>query len=121
MSTASDIRHELDARYASIPAGEIRADLRDLAAIGLASSIPDVSKADMRELVQDALASGRSWDEIGQRLGVTAAKARRIYGNQAKPTQVDTSVWAELALSVLEALQRALDRAEDTVRAHSRR
>jgi hypothetical protein len=47
--------------------------------IGFANELPGITPETMRTLIAGARQKGRSWDEIGRRLDMTADKAERSY------------------------------------------
>jgi hypothetical protein len=60
-------------------------DMSDLAAIGLARYDPKITAARIEKLVAEARARGRSWEQIGSRLGLPAEEARRNYEHPSHP------------------------------------
>jgi hypothetical protein len=55
----------------------------DLVAIGLARYNPTVIPGQIAELVAEARRHGRSWDQIGDRLGMSGEEARTAYEDQS--------------------------------------
>lgn len=95
-------------------------DASDLAAIGAARHQPDITRAQVAELVRVALAHGRTWAEIADRLGMTPMQAERAYGTPAKTQQLVISAALEMVANALRAAQKALNVAEGLAREHSR-
>lgn len=60
------------------PEGSV-GDLREIGVIGFANELPGVSPETMRTLIAGARQKGRTWDEIGRRLDITAGEAERAY------------------------------------------
>jgi hypothetical protein len=72
----ADIEHMLaDKRPDTV--GE---DMSDLAAIGLARYNPKITVEQIGKLVAEARRNGRSWDQIGNRLGMSGEEACKAYG-----------------------------------------
>jgi hypothetical protein len=76
MSDAARLVREFLAR--PLPDGAVE-DLRDLGVIGYANDLPGATPPLMHRLIGQARANGRSWDEIGRRLDLTAAEAEAAY------------------------------------------
>lgn len=47
--------------------------------IGFANELPGITPETMRTLIAGARQKGRSWEEIGRRLDMTAEEAKRAY------------------------------------------
>jgi hypothetical protein len=75
----ADAAQEIAAYLAGPAPEEAVADLRDLGVIGFANELPGVTPETLRTLIDGARQKGRSWQEIGQRLDMTAEEAERAY------------------------------------------
>jgi hypothetical protein len=102
-------------------------DASDLAAIGAARYKPGITHEEVADLVRVALANGRSWLEIADRLSMTVAQARRSYeksvecGKDVESTKARISTCLRaMALCLINVLQRVLGHTADAVREHSR-
>ena len=116
-------------RWASEHHDAVGADAGDLAAIGAARHEDGITRRQVRELVQAALARGRSWTEIADRLGMTVTQAKESYGTDVKPasqpeeqqrSRTVVSVLLKLVADMLRAASAALSAAENVAREHSR-
>jgi hypothetical protein len=58
-------------------------DVSDLAAIGLARYDPKITPEQVAKLVAIARSHGRSWEEIGSRLGMSAEDARKAHEHRS--------------------------------------
>lgn len=80
--------------------------------------------AQVAELVQAALANGRTWTEIADRLGMSPSQAKRSYGTKletkSRPPRTIGSVLLNALADMLQAASRALSAAEGMAREHSR-
>jgi hypothetical protein len=75
----ADAAQEIAAYLAGpVPEGAV-ADLRDVGVIGFANELPGITLLTMRTLIAGARQKGRSWDEIGRMLDMTADEAERLY------------------------------------------
>src|ERR1700693_4847743 len=86
MNKREYVRQELadiDDQLAGKDPGAVGEDLSDLAAIGLARYNPAITPGQIAELVAEARRHGRSWDQIGNRLGMSDEEARKAYGNNS--------------------------------------
>lgn len=86
MSKREYVRHELadiEDQLAGKDPGTVGEDMSDLAAIGLARYNPTITPGQIAELVAEARCHGRTWDQIGNRLGMSGEEARRAYGDQS--------------------------------------
>jgi hypothetical protein len=86
MSKREYVRHELadiEDQLAGKDPGTLGEDMSDLAAIGLGRYNPTITPAQIAELVAEARRHGRSWDQIGNRLGMSGEEAHRVYGNRS--------------------------------------
>jgi hypothetical protein len=108
----AEIRQYLDA---PLPP-DAAEDLRDLGVIGYANSLPGVTPRLLRELIGTARHKGRSWDEIGRRLGMTAFEAEAAYKHLLEADLDDRGrtrvpAWRQRVAAAIRALQDALDSA----------
>jgi len=99
---------------AAYPAGPVPedavADLRDLGVIGFANELPGISPETMRTLIAGARQKGRSWDEIGRRLDMTADEAERAYGGLSGADRSrQTANWRHALAATLDRLAAATD------------
>ncbi|SRR6266498_2611926 len=76
----ADIERQLADKHADT-VGE---DMTDLAAIGLARYNPEITAEQIGNLVAGARSHGRSWEQIGNRLGMTEEEARKEYGHRVE-------------------------------------
>ena len=105
------------------------ADLRDLGVIGFANELPGVSPETMRTLIAGARQKGRSWDDIGRRLDMSAAEAERAYQSLSEPRESHPgAAWRHIIAQILgglaavtEAVSDALGRASDGLERSHRR
>lgn len=92
-----------------VSAGAV-SDLRDLGVIGFANELPDVNPETMRTLIAGARQKGRSWDEIGRRLDMTADEAESAY---LKLNETDgagkSATWRHVLAALLDRLAAATD------------
>jgi hypothetical protein len=118
------------AAYLAGPAPENAvADLRDLGVIGFANELPGVTPETMRTLIAGARQKGRSWDDIGRRLDMTAAEAERVYQTLGEPHGSHRgSAWRHIIAkflgglaAVTDAVSDALGRASDGLERSHRR
>jgi hypothetical protein len=75
----TDAAQEIAAYLAGPVPDDAVADLRDLGVIGFPNELPGITLLTMRTLIAGARQKGRSWDEIGRRLDMTADDAERAY------------------------------------------
>jgi hypothetical protein len=86
------------------------ADLRDLGVIGFANELPGITPETMRTLIAGARQKGRSWDEIGRRLDMTAAEAERTYRELCETDRpAQPANWRHALAAVLDRLATATD------------
>jgi hypothetical protein len=105
------------AAYLAGPAPENAvADLRDLGVIGFANEIPGITPETMRTLIAGARQKGRSWEEIGRRLDMTAEEAERAYQklSEAHWSQ-QTSDWRHVIATILSKLAVVADSVSDAL------
>lgn len=112
----ADAAQEIAAYLARPTPENVVADLRDLGVTGFANELPGVTPETMRTLIAGARQKGRSWDDIGRRLEMTADEAERAYRQLSEPHQ--TAEWRHIIARVLDglaavtgAMSDALDRA----------
>jgi hypothetical protein len=82
MSKRDYLREELadiDRQVAGKDPDAIGEDMSDLADIGLARYDPKITPRQIAKLVTVARRHGRSWEQIGSRLGMSAEEARKAY------------------------------------------
>ena len=86
MSKRGYVRQELadiEAQLADKDPDTVGEDMSDLAAVVLARYDQTITHEQIAELVAEARRNGRSWDQIGNRLGMSGEKARRAYEDQS--------------------------------------
>ncbi len=86
MSKRDYVRQELadiEAQLADKDPGVVGEDMSDLAAVGLVRYDQTITPEQIAELVAEARRRGRSWDQIGNRLGMSGEEARKEYGNRS--------------------------------------
>ena len=86
MSKRDYVRRELadiEDQLAGKDPASVGEDVSDLAALGLARYNPTITREQIAELVAEARRHGRSWDQIGNRLGMSGDKARKVYGDRS--------------------------------------
>ena len=105
------------AAYLAGPAPENAVeDLRDLGMIGFANELPGITPQTMRTLIAGARQKGRSWDEIGRRLDMTADEAERDYLKLNDPDKRGrTADWRHIIVTVLDGLAAAIDAVSDAL------
>jgi hypothetical protein len=106
--TRADAAQEI-ASYLAGPAPEDAvADLRDLGVIGFANELPGITPQTMRTLIAGARQKGRSWDDIGRRLDMTADEAERAYRKLSEPGQPERPIhWRHVVAAALDGLAAA--------------
>jgi hypothetical protein len=105
------------ATYLAGPAPENAvADLRDLGVIGFANELPGVTSQTMRTLIAGARQKGRSWDDIGRRLDMTAAEAERAYQKLSEPHESHpAAAWRHTIAKILGGLAAVTDAVSDAL------
>jgi hypothetical protein len=83
-------------------------DISDLAAIGLARYNPKITPKQIAGLVAEARSHGRSWDQIGSRLGMSADEAREAYEHRPGKGASGAVAKGAVAGAVLLALRHLL-------------
>jgi hypothetical protein len=119
MSKREYVRHELadiEDQLADKNPDAVGEDMTDLAAIGLARYSPTTTPSQITELVAEARRHGRSWDQIGNRLGMSGDEARKVYGDGSSGllTAVATSGVGAAVLIAIRHLFRNLGRVSRT-------
>lgn len=87
MSKRDYVREELadiESQVADKNPDAIGEDMSDLAAIGLARYDPKITPDQLAKLVAVARSHGRSWEEIGSRLGMSAEDARKVHEHRSR-------------------------------------
>ena len=105
------------AAYLAGPAPEDAvADLRDLGVIGFANELPGATPQTMRTLIAGARQRGRSWDDIGRRLDMTADEAERAYNKLCEPHGPHSSAgWRHITAKILDGLATVTDAVSDAL------
>lgn len=105
------------AAYLAGPAPENAvADLRDLGVIGFANELPSVSPETMRTLIAGARQKGRSWDDIGRRLDMTAKEAESTYQELCNPHgSHQIADWRHIVARMLDGLAAVTDVVSDAL------
>jgi len=105
------------AAYLAGPASEDAvADLRDLGVIGFANELPGVTPQTMRTLIAGARQKGRSWDDIGRRLDMTADEAERAYRKLCEPHGPHSNAgWRHITAKILDWLATVTDAVSDAL------
>lgn len=99
-----------------VPEGAVE-DLRDLGVIGFANELPGVTPLTMRTLIAGARQKGRSWQEIGRRLDMTADEAEEAFRELGEGGQKSAGLRHVIAMLLsglaagTDALSDALNRA----------
>jgi hypothetical protein len=109
----ADAAQEIAAYLAGPVPENAVADLRDLGVIGLANELPGITPQTMRTLIAGARQKGRSWDEIGRRLDMTADEAERVYRKLSEPER--PSDWRHIVAAALDGLAAAIDAVSDAL------
>jgi hypothetical protein len=114
--TRADAAQEI-AAYLAGPAPESAvADLRDLGVIGFANELPGITPQTMRTLIAGARQKGRSWDDIGRRLDMTADEAERAYRRLSEPDHTGrTADWRHVVAAALDSLAAAIGAVSDAL------
>lgn len=112
----ADAAQEIAAYLAGPVPENAVADLRDLGVIGFANELPGITPETMRTLIAGARQKGRSWEEIGRRLDMTADEAERAYQKLSeahRPHQ--TADWRHIIAAILDKLAAAADSVSDAL------
>jgi hypothetical protein len=106
----TDAAQEIAAYLAGPVPEDAVADLRDLGVIGFANELPGVTPETMRTLIAGARQKGRSWDEIGRRLDMTADEAEGTYRELCEGDQpYQTANWRHTLAAALDRLATVTD------------
>jgi hypothetical protein len=112
MSKRGYVRQELgdiERKLAGKRPDAVGEDMSDLAAIGMARYDPKITVEQIGKLVAEARSRGRSWEQIGSRLGMTGEEARKAYERHSSGNRVLTAVARTgVAGAVLLALRHVL-------------
>jgi hypothetical protein len=85
-------------------------DLRDLGVIGFPNELPGITPETMRTLIAGARQKGRSWDEIGRRLDMTADEAERAYRALSETDRSHRSAdWRHVLAVILDRMAAVTD------------
>jgi len=112
----ADAAQEIAAYLAGPAPKNAVADLRDLGVIGFANELPGITPETLRTLIAGARQKGRSWDEIGRRLDMTADEAECAYRQLSEthgPHQ--TTDWRHIIATILDSLAAATDAITDAL------
>lgn len=108
--TKPDVREQIQAFLETPLPSDATDDLRDLGVIGYANGLSGVTAEIMHSLIATARRNGRSWDEIGRRLSMTASEAERAYGKLSDPRSVrPAAAWRHRIAAAIRAVQDAMD------------
>ncbi len=119
--TRADAAQEIAAYLAGPAPDDAVADLRDLGVIGFANELPGITPQTMKTLIAGARQRGRSWDEIGRRLDVTADEAERVYRQLGQPDAADRPTgWRNVMAAALDSLATAIGSVSDVLDRASR-
>jgi hypothetical protein len=106
----ADAAQEIAAYLAGPVSENAVGDLRDLGVIGFANELPGITPETMRTLIAGARQKGRSWQEIGRRLDMTAAQAERAYQKLSDTDRLDQPAeWRHVIAAILGTLATAAD------------
>lgn len=112
----ADAAQEIAAYLAGPAPDDTVADLRDLGVIGFANELPGITPQTMRTLIAGARQRGRTWDEIGRRLDMTAEEAERAYrklGETNRPQHLTD--WRHVTAAALEGIAAAISAVSDAL------
>jgi hypothetical protein len=114
--TRVDTAQEIAAYLAGPAPEDAVTDLRDLGVIGFANELPGVTPQTMRTLIAGARQKGRSWDDIGRRLDMTADEAEQAYLKLSDPNQPERPTdWRHVAAAALDGLAAAIGAVSDAL------
>jgi hypothetical protein len=112
----ADAAQEIAAYLAGPVPENTVADLRDLGVIGFANELPRVTPETMRTLIAGARQKGRSWDDIGRRLDMTAEEAECTYKELSEPGGPHLRAdWRHTVARILEGLAAVADAVSDAL------
>jgi hypothetical protein len=114
--TRADAAQEIAAYLAGPTPDDAVTDLRDLGVIGFANELPGITPQTMRTLIAGARQKGRSWDDIGRRLDMTADEAERAYRKLSELDQRGRSAdWRHVVAAALDGLAAAIGAVSDAL------
>ncbi len=106
----ADAAQEIAAYLAGPVPEDAVADLRDLGVIGFANELPGVTPETMRTLIAGARQKGRSWQDIGRTLDMTADEAEQAYRELTEAEEhQQTTGWRHIIAAILSDLADATD------------
>ena len=112
----ADAAQEIAAYLAGPVPEDAVADLRDLGVIGFANELPGITPETMRTLIAGARQKGRSWDEIGRRLDMTADEAERAYRELSETNGSHRPAdWRHVLAAILGGLAAATNAVSDAL------
>src|SRR5216683_5263665 len=112
----ADAAQEIAAYLAGPAPKNAVADLRDLGVIGFANELPGITPETMRTLIAGARQKGRSWDDIGRRLDMTADEAERAYKKLCEPDGPHPRAdWRHITAMILNGLATVTDAVSDAL------
>lgn len=112
----ADAAQQIAAYLAGPAPGDSVADLRDLGVIGFANELPGITPETMRTLIAGARQKGRSWDDIGRRLDMTADEAERAYKRLCEPHGPHPRAdWRHVVAKILGGLAAVTDAVSDAL------
>lgn len=112
----TDAAQEIAAYLAGPAPEDAVEDLRDLGVIGFANELPGITPQTMRTLIAGARQKGRSWDEIGRRLDMTADEAECVYRNLSEPDRPERQAdWRHVVAAALDSLAAAIGAISDAL------
>jgi hypothetical protein len=112
----ADAAQEIAAYLAGPVPEDAVADLRDLGVIGFANELPGITPQTMRTLIAGARQKGRSWDEIGRRLDMTADEAERAHRELSEANVSRRPAdWRHLLAAMLGGLAAATNAVGDAL------
>lgn len=114
--TRADAAQEIAAYLAGPAPEDAVTDLRDLGVIGFANELPGITPQTMRTLIAGARQKGRSWDDIGRRLDMTADEAERTYRKLSESDRPErSSDWRHVVAAALDGLAAAIGAVSDAL------
>jgi hypothetical protein len=114
--TRADAAQEIAAYLAGPVPEDAAEDLRDLGVIGFANELPGITPQTMRTLIAGARQKGRSWDDIGRRLDMTADEAECTYRKLSEPGQSERPAdWRHVVAVALDGLAAAIGAVSDAL------
>ncbi|MDQ2894571.1 MAG: hypothetical protein M3Y09_02815 [Actinomycetota bacterium] len=121
--TKPDVQTKISEYLAEPMPAEAVADLRDLGVIGYANDLPGVTPTIMHDLIATARANGRTWQEIGNRLDMTADEAEASFKKLSDSYWIKPAPrWQKRLADLIRAIADPLsDAADDLARDRIRR